>query len=45
MFTYLANTPREEVVGQIKSDDEKEAATFWTQGEPMPGTQRPAITR
>jgi hypothetical protein len=45
MFTYMANTPREEVVSQITTDDQKEAAAFWAQGEPMPGTQRPALTR
>jgi hypothetical protein len=45
MFTYMANTPRQEVVSQITTDDQKEAAAFWAQGEPMPGTQRPALTR
>lgn len=45
MFTYMANTPRGEVVSQITTDDQKEAAAFWAQGEPMPGTQRPALTR
>lgn len=45
MFTYMANTPRQEVVSQITTDDQKEAAAFWAQGEPAPGTQRPAFTR
>jgi hypothetical protein len=44
MFTYVENTPREEVVAQTKSDDQKEAAAFWAQVDPLPG-QRPAITR
>jgi len=45
MFTYMANTPRQEVVSQITTDDQKEAAAFWAQGEPAPGTLRPALTR
>lgn len=45
MFSYVANTPRQEVVSQITTDDQKEAAAFWAQGEPTPGTQRPTLTR
>jgi hypothetical protein len=29
MFTYLANTPREEVIAQIQRDDQKDADAFW----------------
>jgi hypothetical protein len=29
MFTYLANTPKEEVVAQIQRNDQKEADEFW----------------
>jgi hypothetical protein len=29
MFTYLANTPKEEVVAQIQRTDQQEAAEFW----------------
>jgi hypothetical protein len=45
MFTYMANTPRQEVVSQITTDDQKEAAAFWAQADPLPGTLRPALTR
>lgn len=45
MFSYMANTPRQEVVSQITTDDQKEAAAFWAQGEPVPGAQRPTLTR
>ncbi|HKT52777.1 MAG TPA: hypothetical protein VJV96_20925 [Candidatus Angelobacter sp.] len=45
MFSYMANTPRQEVVSQITTDDQKEAAAFWAQGEPLPGAQRPTLTR
>lgn len=44
MFTYVANTPRQEVVAQIKSKDEKEAAAFWAQTDPLP-RRRSVITR
>lgn len=29
MFSYLANTPREEVVAQIQSNDQEEGNAFW----------------
>lgn len=45
MFTYMANTPRTEVVSQISTDDQKEAAAFWAQADPLPGVPRPAFTR
>jgi len=35
LFTYVENTPRSEVVAQIKSDDQKEARAFWAAGEPL----------
>lgn len=35
MFAYVENTPRAEVVTQIKSDDQKEARAFWAEGEPL----------
>ena len=35
LFTYVENTPRSEVVAQIRSDDQKEARAFWAQGEPL----------
>lgn len=45
MFTYMANTPRAEVVSQITTDDQKEAAAFWAQADPLPGIPRAALTR
>jgi hypothetical protein len=45
MFTYMANTPRAEVVSQITTDDQKEAAAFWAQADPLPGMPHPALTR
>jgi hypothetical protein len=45
LFTYLANTPQEEVVAQIQRNDQKEADAFWAGHEPLSGTPRSLTTR
>jgi hypothetical protein len=45
MFTYLANTPQEEVVAQLQRNDQKEADAFWADHEPLSGTPRSPTTR
>ena len=35
MFSYVENTPRGEVVAQVRNDDQKEARAFWAEGEPL----------